>query len=106
MVGTDGKGTVAKLYRLEEAPSIGYAAIPEPGAGSGPTIGRTDLGDVVVFDLVYGAKRHYLAVGKGFLDHHRKLTPGRESCRACHNQSRKGQKNPHNIVERSWRLSR
>ena len=97
-----GDRTVARLYRPEELPSVGYVAVREAGAGTGPTIGMTDLGDLVVYDLAYGSKRHYLAVSRAFLDRERDLTPGRESCRACHNRSRVGQANPHYIVARSW----
>ena len=100
----DGQGTVAKLYRPEDLPSIGYAAVAEEGVERGPDIGRTDLRDLVVFDLAYGRRRHYLAVSKSWLREADARTPGRASCRACHNRSREGQPNPHNIVQRSWRL--
>jgi len=99
----DAQSTVAQLYRPEDLPSIGYAAVAAEGVDRGPDLGRTDLGDIVVFDLAYGRRRHYLAVAKTFLDAQRKRTPGRESCRACHNLSRVGKPNPHNIVQRSWR---
>ena len=102
-VERDGE-TVAKLYRPEELPSVGYAAVAAPGVKPGPTIGRTDLGDQVVFDIAYGRKVHYLAVNASWLAEQRLRTPGRESCRACHNVSRVGQANPHTIVQRSWRL--
>lgn len=100
----DAQGTVAKLYRPEDLPTIGYAAVAAEGVERGPDLGMTDLGDMVVYDLVYGRRRHYLAVSKTFLDAQRKLRPGRESCRACHNRSREGKPNPHNIVQRSWQL--
>ncbi len=102
-VERDG-GTVAKLYRPEELPSVGYAAMPAPGTAPGATVGRTDLGDTVVFDIAYGRKAHYIAVRKDWLERQRMLTPGRESCRACHHLSRVGKDNPHKIVERSWKL--
>lgn len=97
-------GVVAKLHRPEELPSIGYAAMPADGVAEGPTVGRTDLGDTVVFDIRYGKEAHYLAVRKAWLVRQRQLTPGRESCRACHHRSRVGQPNPHRIIERSWKL--
>lgn len=97
-------GTVAKLYRPEELPSVGYAAMPAPGVAPGPTVGRTDLGDTVVFDITYGREAHYIAVRKSWLERQRTLTPGRESCRACHHLSRVGKVNPHKIIERSWQL--
>lgn len=97
-------GTVAKLYRPEELPSVGYAAMPAPGVEPGPTVGRTDLGDTVVFDITYGRKAHYIAVRKAWLERQRQLTPGRQSCRACHHLSRVGMENPHTIIERSWKL--
>ena len=97
-------GTVAKLYRPEELPSVGYAAMPAPGVAPGPTVGRTDLGDTVVFDITYGRESHYIAVRKQWLERQRQLTPGRESCRACHHLSRVGKENPHKIIERSWKL--
>jgi hypothetical protein len=100
----DGRGTVAKLYRPEELPSLGYAAVAAEGVDRGPDLGRTDIGDMVVYDLVYGRRAHYLAVSKAWLQQVEARHPGRASCRACHNRSREGQKNPHNIVERSWRL--
>lgn len=99
-----GDETIAKLYRPEELPSVGYAAVAAPGVTPGPTIGRTDLGDQVVFDLAYGRKVHYLAVNAAWLAQQRIRTPGRESCRACHHLSRIDQPNPHTIVQRSWRL--
>ena len=102
----DGRGTVAKLYRPEDLPSLGYVAVAQGPEAKGPEIGMTDLGEVVVYDLAYGKRHHYLAVSRAFLDHQRALTPGRESCRACHNRSRVGQDNPHNIVHRSWRMRR
>jgi len=97
--------TIAKLYRPEELPSVGYAAVPAPGVDPGPNVGRTNLGDTVVFDIAYGRKVHYLAVRTSWLERQRVLTPGRQSCRACHHLSRVGQDNPHKIVERSWRLA-
>lgn len=100
----DGGGTVAKLYRPEDLPSIGYAAVAAEGVDRGPDLGRTDLDDMVVFDLVYGRRRHYLAVRKEWLAQVEADDPGRSSCRACHNLSRQGEENPHNIVQRSWRL--
>ena len=101
---SENGGTVARLYRPEDLPSVGYVAVPEPGAETiGPDIGMTDVGQYVVYDLAYGSQRHYLAVSKTFLERERALTPGRESCRACHNRSREGKANPHNIVARSWR---
>lgn len=102
-VQRDG-GTVAKLYRPEELPSVGYAAMPAPGVDRGADVGRTDLGDTVVFDITYGRKAHYIAVRKSWLERQRSLTPGRESCRACHHLSRVGKENPHRIIERSWKL--
>ncbi|MDA1195879.1 MAG: hypothetical protein O2894_11935, partial [Planctomycetota bacterium] len=102
-VERNGK-TVAKLSRPEELPSVGYAAVPARGVEPGPTIGRTDLGDTVVYDIGYGSRMHYLAVKKVWLERQRQLTPGRESCRACHNLSRVGFENPHRIVERTWKL--
>ncbi|MDJ0523618.1 MAG: hypothetical protein QNJ90_16225 [Planctomycetota bacterium] len=102
----EGKRTVAKLYRPEDLPAIGYAAIAAEGVERGPDLGRTDLEDMVVFDLVYGNRRHYFAVGRAWLDYVETIHPGRASCRACHNTSRVGEKNPHNIVQRSWRLRR
>lgn len=95
-------GTVARLYRPEDLPSVGYVAVAAAGAREGPTIGMTDVGDYVVYDLAYGRKQHYLAVSKRFLAQERARNPGRESCRACHNRSREGEPNPHNIVARSW----
>jgi hypothetical protein len=95
---------VAQLRRPEDLPSVGYVAVAERGAGEGPDIGMTDLGDMVVFDIAYASRHHYLAVSKQFLERLRERAPGRESCAACHNRSRDGQKNPHNIVKRSWRL--
>ena len=103
-VEKDGS-TIAKLQRPEELPAVGYAAVPAPGVEPGPTVGRTDLGDTVVFDIAYGRKVHYLAVRKPWLERQRMLTPGRQSCRACHHLSRRGQTNPHRIIDRSWRLS-
>jgi hypothetical protein len=100
----DDNRTVAKLYRPEDLPSVGYVAVAQDGAGAGPDIGMTDLGDMVVFDLAYGRKRHYLAVSSEWLEAQRLLTPGRASCVACHNRSRRGLANPHNIVQRSWIL--
>jgi hypothetical protein len=97
---------VAQLYRPEELPSVGYAAVAAPGTRRGPVIGRTDLGDVVVFDIPYGRKVHYLAVNARWLAEQRARTPGRESCRACHNLSRVGKPNPHDIVQRSWKITR
>jgi hypothetical protein len=101
-VQEDG-GTVARLYRPEDLPSVGYVAVAAPGVPEGPEIGMTDVGDYVVYDLAYGSSQHYLAVSKSFLARERARTPGRESCRACHNRSREGKDNPHNIVARSWR---
>jgi len=100
----DGDRTVAKLYRPEELPSIGYAAVATEGVDRGPDLGQTDLGDMVVYDLVYGRRAHYLAVSKAWLEEVERESPGRSSCRACHNLSREGRPNPHNIVQRSWRL--
>ncbi len=97
-------GTVAKRYRPEELPSVGYAAMPAPGVTPGPNVGRTDLGDTVVYDITYGRKSHYIAVRKAWLERQRSLTPGRQSCRACHHLSRVGQENPHKIIKRSWKL--
>lgn len=97
-----GEGMVATLSRPEDLPSVGYVAVPAQGRTRGPTIGMTDLGDLVVFDLAYGSQHHYLAVGRTFLDRERARAPGRETCRACHNRSREGQDNPHRIVARSW----
>ena len=93
----------AHLSRPEDLPLVGYVAVPDQGRETGPVIGMTDLGDLVVFDLAYGKQHHYLAVGRKFLDRERALAPGRESCKACHNRSREGQPNPHRIVVRSWR---
>lgn len=100
----DERGTVAKLYRPEDLPSIGYVAVAEHGAGRGPDIGMTDLGDMVVFDVAYGSQRHYLAVRGAWFEHQERVTPGRASCVACHNRSRDGKANPHSIVKRSWEL--
>jgi hypothetical protein len=102
-VTRDG-GTVARLYRPEDLPSVGYVAVADRDAAPGPDIGMTDLGEMVVFDVPYGRQRHYLAVPRTFLDAQRARTPGRESCVACHNRSRDGQANPHNIVKRSWQV--
>ena len=99
----DGTEMKAHLSRPEDLPLVGYVAVPDSGVQTGPTIGMTDLGDLVVFDLAYGKQHHYLAVGRAFLDRERERAPGRESCRACHNRSREGQDNPHRIVARSWR---
>lgn len=101
---TDDRGTVAKLYRPEDLPSIGYVAVAEQGAGNGPDIGMTDLGDMIVFDVAYGSQRHYLALRKEWYEDQERMTPDRASCVACHNRSRDGKANPHNIVKRSWRL--
>ncbi len=100
----DRQGTVAKLYRPEDLPSIGYAAVAEYGAGHGPDIGMTDLGDMIVFDVAYGNQRHYLAVSKEWYEQQERRTPDRASCTACHNRSKDGRPNPHNIVKRSWEL--
>lgn len=102
----DGGRTVAKLYRPEDLPSIGYAAVADESVERGPDLGQTDLGDMVVYDIAYGRRRHYLAVTKVWLREMEHRHPGRASCRACHNRSREGQPNPHNIVQRSWRPGR
>ncbi len=95
-----------RCERGEQNPgaAIGYAAVAAEGVERGPDIGMTELGDMVVYDLIYGRRRHYLAVSTKWLRAVDARHPGRASCRACHNRSREGQPNPHNIVQRSWRL--
>ncbi len=74
---------------------IGFVAVPEPGTRKSPKVGKTLLGDVVVYDVQYGDSRAYLAVPQRFVEK-------RGDCAACHNRSRDGQKNPHYIELRRW----
>ncbi|MDJ0975865.1 MAG: hypothetical protein QNJ98_15500 [Planctomycetota bacterium] len=75
--------------------TVGFVAVPEPGTRSSPKVGKTILGDVVVYDILYGDTRAYLAARADFVAE-------RGDCVACHNRSRDGQKNPHYIELRRW----
>ncbi len=88
-------GTRARLYRPEDLPVVGFVAVPEEGTRRSPVIGKTDLGAVIVYDVLYGDSRAYLAVRRDFV-------VARGDCAACHDRSRDGQKNPHYIELRRW----
>lgn len=75
--------------------TIGFVAVPEPGTRASPTVGKTVLGDVIVYDVQYGDTRAYLAARTRFVEE-------RGDCAACHNRSREGQRNPHYIELRRW----
>ena len=88
-------GTRARLYRPEDLPVVGFIAVPEEGTRRSTRIGKTDLGGVIVYDVLYGDSRAYLAVRRDFVVE-------RGDCAACHDRSRDGQKNPHYIELRRW----
>ena len=81
---------------LDEVESVGYVAVPEKGTRPSADVGKTDLGEVIVYDILYGRTRYYLAVRAD-------VVTQRGDCAACHNKSREGQKNPHRIELRTWR---
>ncbi len=97
MPGSDDGKTAARLeIDLGETTSVGYVAVPEKGTRQSADVGKTVLGDVVVYDILYGRTRYYLAVRAD-------VVKERGDCAACHNKSREGQKNPHRIELRAWR---
>jgi hypothetical protein len=83
----------AVLYRVADLQTVGYVAVPDPGAKEGPEIGVTRLEGYVVFDVRQGGAVYYLAVERDVVDR-------RGSCAACHGRSREGEKNPHRFQER------
>ena len=104
-VAGEGSGTTARLRRIEDLPVVAWAAVPEAGAGRGPEIGVTVVGEHVVFDVAGPARREYLVLARRSYLAIEEAHPGRASCRICHNRSRVGQPNPHRIVQRAWGTS-
>lgn len=92
----------ARLVRPEELPVVGWAATRETKDVRGPDIGMTVLTNYVIFDVARGRKREYLAVARKHYDELSRKTPDRASCIVCHNRSREGQDNPHEIRARAW----
>lgn len=86
----------AEGFDVQPLTVVGYVAVPEPGTKPSARIGKTDLGDTIVYDVLYDQTRAYLAVKKS-------LVVKRGECAACHNGSREGQANPHYIELRRWK---
>ena len=93
--------SVAQLWRPEELPVVGYVAVPASGEKVRGEIGITEVesGRVVVFDMVDGNRRVYLAVDAVALKV-KHASGERWKCAACHGPARQAQDNPHRIVLR------
>ena len=83
----------ARLVRPETLPVVGIVAVPDPDGPRGADIGKTDLGDVLVYDVAYGRTRYYLGVPK-------REAIRKGDCRMCHHADRLDGRNPHRIVLR------
>jgi hypothetical protein len=99
----DSGEPAARLARVEDLPVVGWAAAHATEEVRGPEIGMTVLKNYVVFDVARGRKREYLAVARSLYDELNSLEPDRASCIVCHNRSREGLDNPHDIVLRRWK---
>lgn len=74
---------------------VGLVAVPKDRRHRGPQIGKYVLDDAVVYEVLYGDTAYYLSAKKAEVDR-------RGDCAACHNESRKGQPNPHRIELRRF----
>ena len=100
--GGDAAAPSARLARVEDLPVVGWAATRETEEVAGPNIGMTVLKNFVVFDVARGRSREYLAVARPLYDALERRYPNRASCAVCHNRSRDGAANPHDIRLRAW----
>ena len=98
-----GSEPSARLARVRDLPVVGWAATRTTDEVKGPDIGMTVLQNYVVFDVARGRQREYLAVARVLYDELERQKPKRASCVVCHNRSREGQENPHDIKLRKWR---
>lgn len=74
---------------------VGLVAVPKDRRHRGPQIGKYVLDDAVVYEVLYGDTAYYLSAKKSEVAR-------RGDCAACHNESRKGQANPHRIELRRF----
>ena len=91
----DSNGTRARLHHVEDGPVVGYVAVPDDVKSRASTVGKTVLGDVIVYDVMFGRSRAYLAVKSDFVAKN-------GECAACHDKTRVGKRNPHLIELRRW----
>lgn len=100
--------SVAVLRRPEQLPVVGYVAVPADGTTPAGEVGITEVegGRILVFDVLDGGRRVYLAVDPQTLGP-RAGGVGADgrvdsawSCAACHGPVRQAQRNPHHIVLR------
>lgn len=87
---------LGRLRGERETTVAGFVARAESGTNPSHRIGKTILGDVVVFDIHYGDATAFIAAKRSVVAAH-------GSCVVCHNRSREGLKNPHDIVLRTWK---
>lgn len=88
-----GERVRGRLVRPEDLPVVGLVAVPDDDTRRGADIGKTDLGDIVVYDVSYGRTRYYLGVSK-------REVVEKGDCRVCHHADRVQGSNPHRIVLR------
>lgn len=88
-----GERVRGRLVRPEDLPVVGLVAVPDEDTRRGADIGKTDLGDIVVYDVSYGRTRYYLGVSK-------REAVEKGDCMVCHHAERVRGSNPHRIVLR------